>query len=157
MRIIFYEKLNNDNYKNIDKKKEIIALINKNEINMIIIILIKKIKEFLKTKCRFNFKINKISKVFIKIKREMLNESTFRIINNVRSFLIFEKQWKKNLNVNNIVIKSKGKFESQIIHLFAYKNAITMKLKCNSEIIYDNLIEINKCFKYNMKRINDAV
>ena len=63
----------------------------------------------------------------------MLSESTFKIINNAKSFLIFEKQWKKDLNVNNIVIKLKKKFESQIMHLFTYKNAIIMKLKCNSK------------------------
>ena len=50
------------------KKEKVITLINKNEINIIIITLIKKIKEFLKTKCNFNVKINEISKVFIKIK-----------------------------------------------------------------------------------------
>ena len=54
-------------------------------------------------------------------------------------------------------MRSKEKFESQTIHLFAYKNAIIIKLKCNSKIIYENLIEMNKCFKYDMKRINDFV
>ena len=73
------------------KKKKIITLINKNEINIIIITLIKKIKELLKTKCKFNVKINEISKIFIKIKREMLSESIFKIIDNLKLFLIFEK------------------------------------------------------------------
>ena len=41
------------------RKKKIIILINKNEINTMITTLIKKIKEFLKTKCKFNIKINK--------------------------------------------------------------------------------------------------
>ena len=73
------------------KKKKIIALIDKNEINTIITTLIKKIKKFLKTKCKFNTKINEILKIFIKIKREMLSESIFKIIDNVKLFLIFEK------------------------------------------------------------------
>ena len=74
------------------KKKEIITLIDKNEINTITTTLIKKIKEFLKIKCKLNVKINKISKIFMKIKREMLKESKFKIINNIKLFLIFEKQ-----------------------------------------------------------------
>ena len=74
------------------KKKKIIALINKNEINIMTTALIKRIKEFLKTKCKFNIKINEISKIFIKIKKEMLNESIFRIIDNARLFLILERQ-----------------------------------------------------------------
>ena len=74
------------------KKKEIITLIDKNEINIMITILIKRIKEFLKTKCNFNVKTNEILKIFIKIKREMLRKSTFKIINNIKSFMIFEKQ-----------------------------------------------------------------
>ena len=73
------------------KKKKVIALINKNEINTIITILIKKIKGFLKIKCKLNFKINEILKIFMKIRKEMLNENIFKIINNARSFLIFEK------------------------------------------------------------------
>ena len=73
------------------EKKEIIALIDKNKINIMIITLIRKIKEFLKTKCKFNVEINEILKIFMKTKREMLNESIFKIINNARSFLIFEK------------------------------------------------------------------
>ena len=32
------------------------------------------------------------NKDFIKIKKEILRENTFKIINNARSFLIFEKQ-----------------------------------------------------------------
>ena len=51
------------------KKKKIITLIDKNEINTITITLIKKIKEFLKMKCKFNIKINEILKIFIKIKK----------------------------------------------------------------------------------------
>ena len=82
MHIIFYEKFNNDNHENIDK----------NEINTITTTLIKKIKEFLKTKCKFNVKTNEISKIFIKIKKEMLKKSTFKIINNAKPFMIFEKQ-----------------------------------------------------------------
>ena len=74
------------------EKKEIITLINKNEINIMIIALIKRIKKNLKTKCKFNIKINEILKIFIKIKRKMLSENTFKIINNVRLFMIFEKQ-----------------------------------------------------------------
>ena len=73
------------------RKKKIIILINKNEINSITTTLIRKIKEFLKTKCKFNVKINEISKILIKIKINFLNESTFRIINNIKLFLIFEK------------------------------------------------------------------
>ena len=38
------------------EKKKIITLINKKEINIIITTLIKKIKNFLKTKCKFNLK-----------------------------------------------------------------------------------------------------
>ena len=41
------------------KKKKNITLINKNETNIIITILIKKIKEFLKRKCKFNSKTKK--------------------------------------------------------------------------------------------------
>ena len=74
------------------EKKKIITLIDKNEINTMTITLIKKIKEFLKTKCKFNVKTNKISKIFMKIKKEMLSESTFKIVDNAKSFLIFEKQ-----------------------------------------------------------------
>ena len=73
------------------KKKKIIALIDKNKINIMITTLIKKIKEFLKTKCKFKLKIEEIIKIFIKIKREILRENTFKIINNARLFLIFKK------------------------------------------------------------------
>ena len=59
------------------KKKKIIILINKNEINIIITILIRKIKKILKTKCNFNVKINEISKIFMKIKREKLKKKTY--------------------------------------------------------------------------------
>ena len=38
------------------EKKKIITLINKEEINIIIITLIKKIKDFLKIKCKLNLK-----------------------------------------------------------------------------------------------------
>ena len=58
MHIIFYKIFNNDNYKNINKKN-IIILIDKNKINTIIITLIRKIKEFLKNKYKFNSKIKK--------------------------------------------------------------------------------------------------
>ena len=73
------------------KKKEIITLINKNEINTMTTTLIKKIKEFLKNKYKFNLKIREIKKLFMKIKKEILRKSIFKIINNARSFLIFEK------------------------------------------------------------------
>ena len=73
------------------KMKEIIAIINKNETNIIITTLIKKIKEFLKLKCELNSKIDEISKNFIKIKREILKVNTFKITNNVKSFLILRK------------------------------------------------------------------
>ena len=74
------------------KKKEVIALIDKNEINIMTTALIKRIKKNLKTKCNLNVKIDEISKIFMKIKREMLKKSTFRIIDNVRSFMILKKQ-----------------------------------------------------------------
>ena len=73
------------------KKKKIIALINKNEINKITTTLIKRIKRFLKTKCNLNVKISEISKIFIKTKREKLKKSTFKIINNAKSFIILKK------------------------------------------------------------------
>ena len=73
------------------KKKEIIALINKEEINIITITLIKKIKGFLKIKCKFNLKKGIIEKVFINIKRDLLKISTFKIKDNVKSFLIMRK------------------------------------------------------------------
>ena len=91
MHIIFYEKLDNDNYENIDRKKNAIALINKNETNIIITTLIKKIKRFLKTKYKFNLKIKEIINFFIKIKKLILRENTFKIIDNARLFLIFKK------------------------------------------------------------------
>ena len=50
------------------EKKEIITLINKKEINIITITLIKKIKNFLKIKCKFNIEKNIIEKIFVKIK-----------------------------------------------------------------------------------------
>ena len=78
------------------KMKKIIIIINKNEINIITTTtLIKKIKEFLKTKCKFNSKIKEITKILMKIKRRILRKSTFRIMNNARSFLIFKKKSKK--------------------------------------------------------------
>ena len=64
------------------KKKKIITLINKNKTNTMIITLIKKIKEFLKTKCKFNSKTKKIIKIFMKTKKEILRENTFRIMSN---------------------------------------------------------------------------
>ena len=50
------------------KKKKIIILRNKKEINIMIIILIKKIKDFLKIKCKFNIIKDIIKKIFVKIK-----------------------------------------------------------------------------------------
>ena len=47
------------------KKKKIITLIDKNEINTMIIVLIKKIKEFLKMKYNFNVRINEIFNVML--------------------------------------------------------------------------------------------
>ena len=73
------------------EKKEMIALINKKEINTIIIILIKKIKNFLKTKCKFNLKENIIEKIFVNIKRNFLKINTFEIEDNVKSYLIMNK------------------------------------------------------------------
>ena len=32
-----------------------------------------------------------------------------------------------------------------------------MKLKYNSKIIYENVIKINKYFKYDMKKINNLI
>ena len=55
------------------KEKEIITSINKKEINIIIITLIKKIKEFLKTKCRFNLKKETIKKK-LNIKKSFKNQ-----------------------------------------------------------------------------------
>ena len=49
-------------------KKEIIALIDKNGINIMITILIRKIKGFLKTKCNSNVRIDEILRIFIKTK-----------------------------------------------------------------------------------------
>ena len=66
------------------KKKKIITLINKEKINTMIITLIKKIKDFLKTKYKFNLKIKIIIKVFINIKRDLLKINTFIIINNIK-------------------------------------------------------------------------
>ena len=74
------------------EKEEIITLIDKNEINIITTTLIKRIKRFLKIKCKFDVKTNQILKILIKTKQKMLNENIFKIINNIRSFLIFEKQ-----------------------------------------------------------------
>ena len=45
------------------KRKKIIILINKNEINIIITTLVQKIKFFLKIKCKFNSKIEEINKI----------------------------------------------------------------------------------------------
>ena len=73
------------------RKKKVITFINKNEINIITTTLIRKIKEFLKMKCKFNIKTNEILKFFMKIKKEILKKSIFKIIDNARSFLIFKK------------------------------------------------------------------
>ena len=73
------------------KKKEIIILINKKEKNMIITILIKKIKGFLKIKCKFHLKIKTIKKIFVKIKKNLLKISIFEIKNNIKLFLILKK------------------------------------------------------------------
>ena len=56
-----------------------------------IIILIKRIKSFLKIKCKFNLKIKTIKKRFINIKRDLLKISTFKIKDNIKSFLILKK------------------------------------------------------------------
>ena len=73
------------------KKEKVIALINKKETNTITITLIKKIKDFLKIKCRFNIKKRIIEKVFIKIKKGILKISIFEIKDNVKSYLIISK------------------------------------------------------------------
>ena len=73
------------------EKKEIIALINKKEINTMIITLIKKIKDFLKTKCKFNLKDEIIEKIFVDIKRDLLRINIFEIKNNAKSYLIINK------------------------------------------------------------------
>ena len=91
MHIIFYEKFDNNNYESINKKKKIITLINKEEINIMITILSKRIKDFLKIKCKFNLKVKIVKKVFINIKRSFLKMSTFEIENNIKSFLILKK------------------------------------------------------------------
>ena len=74
------------------RKKIIIILINKKEINTMITILIKKIKGFLKIKCKFNLKIKTIEKIFINIKRIFLKINTFEIEDNIKLFLILRKQ-----------------------------------------------------------------
>ena len=73
------------------RKKEIITLINKNKINTIITTLIRKIKIFLKTKYNLNVKTSEISKVFMKTKREKLKKNIFKIINNIKLFIILKK------------------------------------------------------------------
>ena len=50
------------------KKKEMITFINKKKTNIIIITLIKKIKIFLKTKCKLNLKNKIMKKISIEIK-----------------------------------------------------------------------------------------
>ena len=47
------------------KKKKVITLINRKKINIITIALMKKIKGFLKTKCKFNLEEEIIEKIFI--------------------------------------------------------------------------------------------
>ena len=73
------------------KMKKVIALIDKNEINIITTTLIKKIKEFLKIKFKFNSKVKEILNIFIKTKRDFLKVNIFKIINNARLFLILKK------------------------------------------------------------------
>ena len=73
-------------------KKEVITLINKNEINTITITFVKKIKEFFETKCKSNLKDEIIEKVLIEIKREFLRINIFEIENSARSYLIMRKQ-----------------------------------------------------------------
>ena len=69
-----------------------IALINKNEINTMIIALIRKIKEFLEIKCRSNLKDETIEKIPVETKRDLLKINIFEIKNNARSYLIMKKQ-----------------------------------------------------------------
>ena len=59
--------------------------------NTITTTLIKKIKNFLKIKCKFNTKKNIIEKVFMKIKKSILKTSTFEIKDNIKLFLIINK------------------------------------------------------------------
>ena len=73
------------------ENKKMIILINKEEINIMIIILIKKIKDFLKTKCQFNLKEKIIEKMLIDAKRDFLKMSIFEIKDNVKSYLIMNK------------------------------------------------------------------
>ena len=73
------------------KKKKIIILINKEKTNIIITTLIKKIKDFLKIKCRFNLKIKIMKKVFINTKRDFLKINIFEIKDNIKLFLILKK------------------------------------------------------------------
>ena len=73
------------------KKKKIITLINK-KIIIIITTLIKKIKNFLKTKCKFNLKKGTIEKIFVNIKRNFLKINIFEIEDNVKLYLIINKQ-----------------------------------------------------------------
>ena len=73
------------------RKKKIIILINKEETNIIIITLIKKIKSFLKIKCKLNTKKNIIEKVFIKTKKDILKTNIFEIKENAKSYLIINK------------------------------------------------------------------
>ena len=87
MYIVFYKEI----MKTLIKKKKLIILINKNEINTITTTLIKTIKKNLKMKYRFNSKIEEIAKIFIKTKKEFLRESISKIINNTRLFLILKK------------------------------------------------------------------
>ena len=73
------------------RKKEIITLINKKEINTIIIILMKKIKGFLKIKCKFNLKEEIIERIFINTKFFFLKINIFEIEHNAKSYLIINK------------------------------------------------------------------
>ena len=73
------------------EKKEIITLINKEEINIITTTLIKKIKGFLKTKCKFNFESEIIEKILINTKRNLLKINIFEIKDNAKPYLIMNK------------------------------------------------------------------
>ena len=77
------------------EKKKIVTLIDKKKINVIITTLIKRIKGFLKTKCKFNLKIKIMKKVFMNIKRDFLKVNIFEIEDNIKSFSILKKIMKR--------------------------------------------------------------
>ena len=74
------------------KKKEIITLINKNEINIMTTTLIKKIKDFFETKCKSNLKNEIIEKISIDTKRDFLRVNIFEIEDNAKPYLIMKNQ-----------------------------------------------------------------